>query len=360
MTAWTHRRKPLFVALALGAVVPLLAACGPSIPLNIGVQDVPLSLALGRLESITSSPLAPLAFQEVPGSDQGIGTFASPTIGTPTSTATPTPGTGLAAPKAACPALNPLAPISFVPSGVTQPPVPDKYSYKTLLSESDGGKPTTYDGPTTWTVGDVTAADKIGEFTYQVTQSELGDANAKTSTYGVVPFGAPTSLNLSELNTVLGLSPVSVVPSTIASPVALPDQPGLYLDNVSQSDSNSSALSAPLSIVQFPIVQGASFAEAGVSGGDLVKYTSTVFRQTKVNACGNPIGVWEVRLSDGTLTDEAQNVVVGSFSETLDLDTAAGGLVVAESYTSSGTHLPSGVATFNEFDNINVVPKADQ
>ena len=348
-------KRSLVTALAAATIVPLLAACGPSIPLNVGTQDVPLSLALGRLETLAGSPLAPL----VPGGGRLPLESSQSNVGnlTPTSpVTTSTAGPAAIAPTEGCPALNPLAPISFVPGDVSRPPTSQKYSYTTSLKETNGPKVTTYSGLTSWTVGGITAADKIGEFTYQVTQAQAAGANAKTSTYGVVPIGASTTLNLGALGPVESLSPVSIPPVTI--PVALPDQPGLYLNSV--SGPGSIALNTPLALVQFPIVPGSTFTAAGVSGGQLVTYTSKVVRQTKVNACGKPVGVWEIQLTGGTMTDLAQNVVDASFTETLYIDTSAGGLIVAEVYSSSGARLPTGVVALNESDTITVVPKADQ
>ncbi|MHB8449486.1 MAG: hypothetical protein ACYDAQ_03330 [Mycobacteriales bacterium] len=344
------------IAVALAFLAATAACAGPLEPLNVQTQALPIGLVLGQHAAVVTAPLAPITLppQPVsqlvfhPGTSSGVGPASAPTAERALT----------AIPKLApCPLFNPLAPIGVVPTTTSGPPAATRYVYRSAIASTAGATKQTYAGATTWTVSKASAPNMLGDYTFQVQASVPQAGFSKTTTYEVVPTGVQAAGQQVPPGNVGG-NPAGVAP-TSAPIIAAPEQPGIYLDGVTESMSSGSSSflpTSPIPLVQFPIQIGASFTTSGTDGNSTLAYTSTVTRQTKVNACGTPVGAWEVDLTNGRVSSAGQPTV--DFTETLDIATEAGGLVAGDSYSSSGSQLPAGMVSLNESDTIDSPPRA--
>ena len=327
--------------VALGAVV--LAGCaGPVEPLAVQTQALPVNLILGQHLAVAQAPLAPIILPAEP-------------LGPAVFLAAVTPSTEVLPPLpkvVACPAFNPLAPVRPIPTSVSGAPAPTSYVYRSSITDVTGSTTASYDGPTRWSISAAKTVDRLGDFTYQVAASVPTAGFSKTTTYEVVPTGVQAAGQPVPGNA--PGNPLDQLPPGLPQ-VAGPANAGIYLDGVTDSSGSSFIPSSPIPLVQFPIQVGASYTTSGTDGNSTVTFTSDVVKQSKVNACGTPVAVWEVALTNGVVSAAGTPSV--DFTETLDIATQSGGLVVSDDYRSKGSQVPSGQVAMNQTDAIDVVPK---
>lgn len=333
------RRARMTVMIGITALAT--ACAGPGKELNVQTQALPLDLVLGHA-AVVKAPLAPLT---LPLSPAGPAVFqpVQQTINVP-----PPPPVNLGP----CPPFDPLAPISLVPQGVSKPPRPATYSFRSEFTSKTGSTTAKYKGATKWTIGKASAPDALGDFTYQVASKVPAAGFSKTTTYQVIPTGVvvagQTLPGNASANSGEGLP-------TDTAAVAGPANPGIYLAGVTDSSGMSFVPSTPIPLVQLPFLKNASYTTNGTDGSSSIAFTSTVTAQTKVNACGVPVPVWEVKLTNGVLTSPNSPTVL--FTETLDFSSNAGGLVVADDYSSASAQDTVGSASLHEVDTINTKPQ---
>jgi len=349
-----HSRMPKGrVALVALSTASAVAGCaGPQAPFSVQTQYQPIGLVLGQQQAIVTAPLAPLMLPA-----------QAPYVPSPATPPTPSAERGPQQPgssspvtaPASCPPYNPIAPIAIVASQITTAPVPATYTYRSIITDIIGHKATVYAGPARVQVTQASMRNAVGDYNFRVITSV--DRVVTTTTYEVVPTGVQAAGQQVPPGNVGG-NPYGVAP-TAAPVIASPELPGLYLSAVSSSDGSSFTPTSPIPYVQFPIHQGASYQTSGTDGTTTVSFTSTVDKQTKVNACGVPVGAWEVTLSAGsTVTKTGQNTEQDiSFTRTLDVATSDGGLIVSDNYSATGTQAPNTALNLSEQFTTNDAPK---
>lgn len=333
--------------MAIAAASAAAAACaGPVEPLNVQTQALPVGLVLGQHAAVVQAPLAPVSLPPRPVGQQ---VFTPPAV--PPATPVGKPHLG------PCPAFDPLAPVGIVNTAPSKPPLPTSYTYRSKIDSNTAGTKASYDGPTKWTVSQSSAPNSVGDYTFQTAVKVPVAGFSKTTTYEVVPTGVQAAGEQVPPGNIGG-NPEGQLP-TSAPVIASPEQPGIYLAGVSEdtgSSSTSFVPASPIPLVQFPIQVGASFTTSGTDGNSVISYTSTVTKLTKVNACGTPVGAWQVDLTSGSMSSDSQPQV--AFTETLFFAPQSGCIVVGDSYSSSGSQLPAGTVTYKQTDTINTEPKA--
>lgn len=333
------------LTLLVGITALATACAGPGKSLDVATQALPVDLILGQHAAVVKAPLAPITLPVSP---------AGPAVFRPQHhQSTPIPVPPPVVHLGPCPAFDPLAPISLVPNVVSKAPVPTTYTYRTKLVSQTGSTKATYTGATRWKVDKASKPGTLGDYTYQVATKIPAAGFSKTTTYQVVPAPGLTADGVPVPGNVNADSGEGL--PTDHTSVAGPANPGIYLAGVADSTGMSFVPATPIPLVQLPFQANATYVTNGTDGRSAIQFTSTVKAQTKVNACGTPVGVWEVRLTGGLLTSPGSPDV--QFTETLDFASAAGGLVVGDNYASSSIEQSVGAASLHQVDVINTKPK---
>ena len=335
----------------------LLAACGPTTVFNVQTASVPFGLVLGaQADEVDSAPMVQLPLTPITGYPRRPVTAVGPepaTAGTtPPASAAPT-ATNVSIPVA-CPTLRPNAPTGAVAPDLTGPPTVATYAFRSVVDQTVGTAPAThYDGPSTLAVGASTAPDQFGRYSFDVTASV--DGSTKTNTYQVIP--SDTTLPGATPPDVAGTvqqQTGQTLPVTVTLP-SDPTLPGIYLDAQSTTSSAGTAAVVPIPIVHLPIAIGDAFMAVGMVGTATIQYTSTVVGLTKVDACGTAVTAYQVMITNGQETDAGASTPSFTYTQTLDVDTTHGGIIVADDLMSTGTQTSGGNTVLHETDTTNVV-----
>ncbi|HEV7679634.1 MAG TPA: hypothetical protein VGQ42_13800 [Candidatus Dormibacteraeota bacterium] len=316
-------RRPARALTMLGALLTL-SACGPSAPFEVAVRSYAGDVAYGAQSAPAPAPAqAPLPVELPPGAPPLIyGAPAPP----PQPTATPPRPSGTALPD--CPTA-PAGAAANLPAEpfATTPPSPGSYAWRQAGTFRQGtGTAQAFLPKLAHTVGNVSAPDATGSYSFDVTTSSggLNGLQRVTTSYQVVP-PSPAGSN------VLG------VPATQAA--------GIYVTAMVMADSSSpntrlARFAPPLLILQFPASEQPAWSTKGTDSGsgDTLQLSAAVTGHARVDACGTVIDAWEVHAT-GSLTGPDQTL---SLDLTYDVATQYGGLIVREKDSIGGTQLSGG------------------
>ena len=340
------RRLPVRAAV-LG--LALTAACGPHVPLNLAVQEVPLNILLGAQESQAAQQVITI-FLPPPASlpvllPPGEGPLPSPS---------PQPC------PSAPPGTDPLLPAS--PDLIGQPE-PGVYAVRTGGSwQPDVSAGTAYAFPT---VGTMTvtqpvpvltgpASTRAGEYTYSVIDSVAGqDGEEKVTTdFLVVPSNVTES------------APAGQVVTQAA---------GMFITRittVSRGATTTFTPSSPVTYVNLPLAVGVSWVTAGTdpTTGTTLNLSGAIepSPQThgtgryRVDACGQVYDTWEVHAT-GTLVGPQENLTI---DWRYDVATQYGGIELRHTLAEQGAFgvpavSPTGSSQGSQVvDTVHPVPEA--
>lgn len=308
-----HRRRTRSTVVVAVLGLGLTACSGPSAPLDIGTQTVPIALVLGELKAVQEAPLGPVSAPHAP---QSFPYYEVPVIEPGVVSLPPAP----VLPVGPCPEFDPIAPVLGVGRAIEAPPAKATYPYRAKVIDSYPGKQSTFDGNSTWTIepGPVDAVTGAYDVTYTVKMGEATTMRVlRTLPRDIATTdesGEPADVTNPNTNTAIdtvngyltgqGLAPI---PRNAPNPAGY-GLAGIYL--VSQESNESSFTpSTPIALMQLRQLTGDSAPEAAAasaitsSGTDPKTGAAMAFRSTvtsftnKVNACGTPVQTIQVALT---------------------------------------------------------------
>jgi hypothetical protein len=277
----------------------LLTACGGK-PIDVGMKEIDTNVLIGPAQpnGAAGGPSEPVPVIGFPGIVQ-----PPPIPGPP-----PPP-----AHQAACPATNPLAPITHpATASASAPPVARAY---------------TYDQSGTYQVG--TKSGVLPKTMTRRVQNVQHDSSGSGSTFDVAvpgPRGVVTT-------TTYHLYPDAPNAAT---------QPGLYIDRIVTAQPGQAPMTfapvPPLELLQFPASAGTTWSENAVDpfAHTTMSYDAEISRLGTVDACGTRLQAWGVDHTHGMLSDTVSNTSI-KFDERLFLAPQYGGLSIADTLDWSGT-----------------------
>jgi hypothetical protein len=305
------------VTKLLAVLVVFVACAGPRAPLEVGTKEFPVNILLG------GSPAAPL---EAP---PATGTQDPPPLafgGGPFITNGPAP----ASPSvAACPDYHPFAaPKTVATNRVATAPVAGTYPFRN--SGSAGYPPQT--------------------------QRIVGDVNPKAS------FGADPATAFSVSENVNGR--VTTVRYLTVTRAASDGDSGIYVTKIETTERdgtrNGYEPRSPLKVLEFPAEPGKKWTTATsdpltatvvtLDAGTIVAGNGVQPEKLRINACGEPIDAWAVKLRWRTVTpssDVTQDILVAYPPQ-------FGGFSVHDDVTTYPTANPDSAV--RNIATINVVP----
>jgi hypothetical protein len=316
-------RTPHVARATLLVAALSLSGCGPSAPFEVAVRAVPADVAYGA-----QSQPAPPVVAAVP--QVALAPGAPPLIyGAPP----PAPATTFApaptpTPAPACPAapVDAVAAVAADPSA-TVPPAAATYLWREQGTYRLGGGPSLPFTPQlTHTVGNVTAPDAAGSYTFDVTTSSGGLTGLQEVTYSYQVVPPPGGTNVQGVST---------------SQAA-----GLYLAGMDVKQSGLATarvarFAPPLLLMQFPGTDLPTWSTTATdtASHDTITLSAAVTRHVAVDACGTVVDAWEVHAT-GSLVGPNQKLTFKDM--TYDVATQFGGLIVAEHTEVTGTELSGG------------------
>lgn len=353
-------RSRVTLAALLAATVFAAAACaGPLAPIDVGSKEVPIDLLLGaKVKKVVQAPLPPLALPTGPGGFvQVVPQPNAATVGStlPTPTTTVNPGS--------CPEADPLAvPKRVAPNAVTTMPKAGTYAYRTTGRVKAGGA-NAQDvllAPQSVVKIDAITTEVTGGFTYDMTVTN-GTAST-TTTYRVLPVGAPVNAPGNVNPAVNAGPPVGNVPPATKVPDEAPRPtgapPGFYLAKVASPGALAFQPAPPgIPIARFPIDLGTVFDAAGSDGATTMSWRSTVQPKATVDACGTPIDTYTVELSQGRIARGSTTESL-TFTSLYNLGTQYGGLPLLLKSDVAGTATGTTPVSRTEMMTINQEPAA--
>lgn len=300
----THSRPTLVVLLAVLAVSA--TACGPDIPIEVGIRDYSTDIVYGAQRQPTALP------PPVPA--------ANPSPGFPGFIVPPPPASAVTS--------LPPPPLPTLPPAVVACPVDDPFDFpaepatRTIVASPTAGVYTFRQGGT-FVVGDqpprplpaeslrqirdVVADPESGDLTYDVVIESLGDTT--TSSYAVRQTTGDPSLDGVFLTRVVTRradgSADEFTPVSGARIIALPAGPSVSWNDAAIDPLRGSSL----------VVQG------------------TVVDKGRVNACGTVLDAWTVEVTGRLLGPDKDLLVTATYQ----VGTQFGGFVLADQVTITGT-----------------------
>lgn len=291
------------------ALLVVATACGPELPLEIGVKDRPTDVVYGSQKKPPQPapvPLAPL--------DPGFPSFIVPPP-TPMAVARPVP----ALPKVACPQAGPFDfPGEPVTAGLGVLPKEGRYRFRQEGSGTIDGQPVAPIPAETERVITNVVRDEDGSFTYDLSQDLAGVVT--TTTYRYVHFTDNSEFD-----------GIYIVRQVMTRP-----------DGSQAEFRPSGTLAGPVGarVLRVPTETGATWAATGT---DALRATSmivqgTVVDRDRIDACGTLVDAWKVTTT-GTVVGPTKNLTI---TATYQVANQLGGLIVADDVTIKGTD--NGVA----------------
>jgi hypothetical protein len=175
-------------------------------------------------------------------------------------------------------------------------------------------------------VGNVTAPDAAGSYTFGVTTSSGGLTGLQEVTYSYQVVPPPGGTNVQGVST---------------SQAA-----GLYLAGMDVKQSGLATarvarFAPPLLLMQFPGTDLPTWSTTATdtASHDTITLSAAVTRHVAVDACGTVVDAWEVHAT-GSLVGPNQKLTFKDM--TYDVATQFGGLIVAEHTEVTGTELSGG------------------
>lgn len=295
------RRRPRS-AMLLASLAVAVSACGPDIPIEVGVKDYSTDIVYGSQRQPTAPPPPIAAANPVPGFP---GFIAPPP---PAALSTPLPQPPPPPPAAECPADDPFAfPAEPAPGPVTEPPMPGVYTFRQEGTVAVGDQtPQVLPTESLRQVRDV-ILEPTGDITYDVAIESLGETT--TTSYAVRQTTGDPSLDGVFLTRVVTRRADGTVdefaPVSGVRLIALPAGPGATWNDVATDPLRATSM----------VVQGA------------------VVDKGRINACGTVLDAWTVEVT-GRLLGPGKDLEVKA---TYHVGTQFGGLVLADEIAITGT-----------------------
>ncbi|HZS14400.1 MAG TPA: hypothetical protein VFC09_07370 [Candidatus Dormibacteraeota bacterium] len=354
---------PLRAAFALAAA---LTACGPSVPLDAGVQQQPVAIGFG-VQGRPSPSVA--AAQPIPYLVNITPNFPAPLV------VPPLPLPGLVIPPQVPPPPCPSAPLTAfpaIPADITpgQPPVGATYQFRYSGTEvfnpnTPQAKSVQLPATGTRTVTNVSPVQSDGSWTFDVVETYNG--SRVTTTYHVVPNGTSAPQ-----------APQPPQQTLIASPSPSPPPPqngnlqsGLFLQSMTDArpDGSSDVFhpTPEVLLMPFPAQQALVYQGGGVDGSNREAMEEdpqggVIHDRARVDACGTVLDSWQAEIQ-GQMGDARTPASPASktFDLTIDVGTQFGGLLLGEHLVEKGTDDDSGQPfTYDLTATIDSAPKQSQ
>lgn len=291
----------------------------------LGSQASPVPPAARPVNENTSPEFPVLAAPPVrPVLELPTSTFTPPTPGQP-----PTPPTPIPVP--ACPTADPIAPIRVSASqSVNSPPVAATYAYRN-------------DGMVDITGPNARKAPVPVEATREVRDVEQTQD-------GIITYRLVTTTGAETSSTSFRISPVT--DASVNDPTK-----GIFVTEVSRPRADGSVdVFRPvpaLQVLPFPAVPGKTWEATGTDpiSQTSMRFVGTITGQVAVDACGTPLGSWQVEISEGRTVGNTSGVGANPknlfFTGTYAFATQFGGLPVQERIAIEGADGPSSISIQN-------------
>ena len=298
-----HLRRPFIASMGLAAL--LLTACGPSTPVEVGVQDYPTDVLLGLAKAApppAPKPQAEIAPDFPPFILPALPSFApEPVPALPSFTPPPAP--------ISCPTADPFAvPAETKTSVVKAPPKEGLYTYRQKGTYADGSKSATVPAQVTREVTKislVTPGDN-SDFTYQVIVTEFDKKT--TTTYEVRnvatdPTGATNGIFINDITT----------------------------ETAGNGTPQQFTPVPHVSILPFPVQSGENIAGAGTDAIHNIHMdvNGKVGPDVRVDACGTIIDAWSVSITGRIVSPTNTRLLTATYA----IATQLGGLSVMDDIT---------------------------
>jgi hypothetical protein len=335
------RRRVL--ALPLAVALPLVTSgCGPSVQVQLGMKNVPLSITVG------SRPLqepphagaptpAPLAESLPAFSVPIIGVAAAPLSHGATFVLPPPPSDA----DLVCAQLDPLKPsAAAATTEVSNAATVGRWAFRQTGTVTRGGASAPLDAATVRTVSGATEASP-GVFTFNETGAALGFADSSAG-YTATNSSAPPSTPLVSPASRFALARLSI--PVVGGAVVF--QPATSLTLLRTPAAQASQYQPDPNNPATPGTTGTwKDSQSDPVSGTTMSIDATDLGQVRVNACGTPVGAWQVQATItvvGTRVTTSSGTVPAATNLTMNVTyavaTGLGGLIVdwAEK-TSNGT-----------------------
>jgi hypothetical protein len=326
-------RHPAAVCALL--VLGVLAGCGPSAGLDVGVKHEGAGVFFGVTPNPTPTPPPPPPHAEL------VPNFPAPLVAPPRPPSKPSP-TPSPSPSA-CPTPGPVTyPKVAATTTATQPPAQATYDFRYTGTETFNpgmANQQVKQLPTTGTHQVVNVSQPAADGHYSFDIVELYNGFTTTTTFLVEPTSTPSLLGTA--------------------------QAGLYLQSMKSTDSSGATPSftpqPPVELVPFPVNPGTQFQSAGVD--PLTRTTmeedspgGVVGTHENVPTCGDVVDSWHVGINGRFIKDQGNTVT--TFVITFNVATQYGGLLVQQHTVENGTDQVSGQTfTYDVSETINTVPQ---
>lgn len=280
------RLRALQLALVAGAL--LLTGCGPDLPINMSIDNVPSSIVLGgkKPPAVTVAPIPPVALPVAPPLLAALPGLT----GTPAYGGLPQPGSSAGGSgPAACPTANPLTPVRQpLANAVSLPPGAANYSFRNHGDYEVSG-----------------ANARSGHFPPVATRTVENVHQVQNSTTGGPWYVFDVDVVMGGLETV---TTYTIVPEGGSAGASTASGTGLFLSRVKTHYADGTSqdfhpVDTPgLLLLPFPATPGSSWNAAGAdpTTGVSMSFAGTIARKVSVDACGTILDAWSVHL-DGSV-----------------------------------------------------------
>jgi len=329
----------------VGLLAMTLVGCsGPTTPLSVGTDSLPLALSLGTLPAVQQAPVGPISVAIPPALAPFLPAAPAGATTAPAPAATgPVVAPIVIAPTVACPAFSPIAPVRADGTTLPGPPADATYTYRAMTDTQDGSTQQTYAGPSVWKVTTTPVAGVVGA--YDVTTAVTLGTVTTTRIFRVLtrplasifdePGATDPNTVITLFNEVAGLPLVS----TQTPNVGVYGPAGIYLLE-QKSGASDFIPTVPIPLLQTP-VDKTSFTGIGTDGHTDMLFTSTVTGTSYVNGCGTKLASTQVSLTGGLILTVGAGGTVSevNFNEILDFGLLDGGLPLSDSGSVTGTNV---------------------